>query len=211
MQETRQYILEILKKRGQATVDDIVLDLKQRRREAITAVTVRHHLTRLQEDGLITTPQLLHRNKPGRPQYVYELTDKAEAHFPSNYHHLVQNLLEQLRSTLPPGGINVIFEGVADRMAQEAHIPDTPTEQRLDLVVEFLNEQGYNATWETCQDGYILHTANCPYHQLAEEDHTLCEMDMRLVASLMGTVPRRLAHVASGDLTCSYLIPHKTN
>ena len=81
MQETRQHILEILREIGQATVDDVVRALCERRGE-ITAVTVRHHLTRLQEDGLITAPELRHRNTPGRPQHVYKLTEKAQQHFP---------------------------------------------------------------------------------------------------------------------------------
>jgi DeoR family transcriptional regulator, suf operon transcriptional repressor len=210
MQETRQLILEILKERGPATVDDVVADL-QKRRGAITAVTVRHHLTRLQEDGLITTPQLLHRTTPGRPQHVYELTDKARTHFPTNYHQLITGLLDQLREKLPPGGVNVILEGVADYMAADAAIPDLPPQQRLDVVVEFLNQHGYSARWETSPTGYILCTANCPYHHIAANDHGLCEMDMRLVASLLGVVPRRLTHVAAGDSTCSYLIPLKSN
>ena len=30
-----------------------------------------------------------HRQTPGRPQYVYELTEAAAAHFPDNYPGLV--------------------------------------------------------------------------------------------------------------------------
>lgn len=92
-------------------------------------------------------------------------------------------------------------------MAQEAHIPDVPLQQRLDMVVDYLNEQGYSAYWETTADGFTLCTTNCPYHKIAENDHTLCEMDMRLVAALLGVVPRRVGHIMEGDLGCAYLIP----
>ena len=102
MQETRQIILEILKDVGQATVDEIVTELKQRRGN-ITAVTVRHHLNHLQRERLISSPKLKHRTTPGRPQHVYELTDKAEGLFPNNYQRLAAGLIQQIGDTTAPG------------------------------------------------------------------------------------------------------------
>jgi predicted ArsR family transcriptional regulator len=207
MQETRRYILDILRVRGQATVDDIVTEL-QKRRGKITAVTVRHHLMRLQEEDLITTPELRRRTTPGRPQHMYSLTQKAQEHFPNNYQRLAATLLDQMSKHLPPEGVNVILEGVALGMAEDAHIPALPLPQRLEMVVSFLNDHGYEANWEQGTDGYILHTCNCPYHQInVDTNHSLCDMDMRFVSSLLGIVPRRIASMTAGDATCSYLIP----
>lgn len=206
MQETRRTILDILRRRGQATVDDIVAEL-QKRRGSITAVTVRHHLKLLQEDDLISSPELRRRSAPGRPQYVYALTDKARETFPNNYQHLAAGLLEQIQKALPPEGVNVILEGVADQMANEANIPEGGLAERLDIAVEYLTDRGYEAYWLQNDEGYVLHTSNCPYHQITESNATLCDLDLRLVASLLGVVPRRLSHVAQGDETCSYLIP----
>jgi len=205
MQETRRIILEILRRRGQATVDEIVVEL-QKRRGAITAVTVRHHLKLLQHDELITSPELKRRTSPGRPQYIYALTDKAREHFPNNYQRLAAGLIEQLQKHLPPEGVNVILEGVADQMAENAYIPEVDFASRLDLVVDYLTQQGYEAAWERSTDGFVLSTANCPYHHIAEKNDTLCEMDLRLVSSLLGVVPRRISHVMDGDANCSYLI-----
>jgi predicted ArsR family transcriptional regulator len=208
MQSTRRYILDILRSRGQATVDDIVHELQQRR-GTITPVTVRHHLMILQQEELITSPELRRRNSPGRPQHVYALTEKAKEHFPNNYQKLASGLLEAMRKQLPPEGVNVILEGVAEGLANEADIPNLPLSERLELVVDYLTSQGYEASWEITDDGYVLHTSNCPYHHLADKDISLCEMDMRLVARLVGVVPRRMGHMANGDATCAYLIPAK--
>jgi predicted ArsR family transcriptional regulator len=206
MQETRRYILEILRDRKEATVDDIVTELQQRR-GSITPVTVRHHLNELQKHDLITAPQLRHRNTPGRPQYV--LTEGAKGQFPITYQPLTAHLMQQLKGQLPPREVNVILEGVATSMALEAQVPDAPLPQRLDAVVAYLNEHGYDAQWESHPDGYVLQTHNCPYHQLAEADHTLCEMDMRLVASLLGVVPRLIGRMSSGSISCAYMIPDR--
>lgn len=206
MQQTRRYILEILKELGQATVDDIVAEL-QKRQGKITAVTVRHHLTHLQKDALIAPPQLRHRTTPGRPQHTYELTEKAKEHFPTNYQTLVVELVNQIGEHLPTKSINVIFDGVASRMAHDANIPNGTLEQRLEVAVDYLTRHGYEACWEICEDGYILRTNNCPYHHISNSNASLCEMDMRLVASMIGSVPRLLSRVTHGDTTCAYLIP----
>jgi predicted ArsR family transcriptional regulator len=207
MQDTRRHILDILKDHGEATVDDIVDEL-QKRRGNITAVTVRHHLAKLQDERLITTPEFRHRTAPGRPQHIYKLTEEAKDHFPNNYQPLATQLIEQLREHLPPKQVNVILEGVADQMAIDAGIPDVPLLERLDRVVQYLNEHGYNAHWEPHNDGYVLRTTNCPYHHVAETSQSLCEMDMRLIASLLGIVPRLLERISDGDSSCAYMIPN---
>lgn len=209
MQETRQYILEILKETGQATVDDIVNELRKRRGK-ITAVTVRHHLNHLQRECLISTPQIKHRSTPGRPQHVYALTEKAEELFPNNYQRLASGLLEQIEEHLPPENVNVILEGVADGMAAQAHMPDLPLSKRLQQVVNYLNENGYNADWEETDQGYILHTRNCPYHHLVETTDLLCKMDMRLISKLLGVVPRQVSRISDGEPSCAYLIPRRS-
>lgn len=211
MQQTRRYILEILRRRGQATVDDVVNDLRLQRGDVITSVTVRHHLNILLQDGLVTTTELRRRNTPGRPQHMYTLTNKARTHFPNNYQLLAQTLIKELQRQLPAEGVNVILEGVAEQMASSAAIPTLPMPERLTMVVEYLTEHGYEAAWERSADGYVLHTANCPYHAITDDSNgAMCDMDMRLIASLLGAVPRRLSHVGSGDETCSYLIPETT-
>jgi predicted ArsR family transcriptional regulator len=210
MQETRRYILEILRGRRQATVDDIVEEL-QKRRGTITAVTVRHHLKLLQEEALITSPELRRRSSPGRPQYIYTLTDRAREQFPNNYQRLAEGLIEEMQKHLPPEGVNVILEGVADQMAQEAYIPEGDLQDRLDVVVDYLSDRGYEARWELGKEGYVLYTSNCPYHHISEHNVSLCEMDMRLISSLLSVVPRRITHMTEGDETCSYLIPEITH
>jgi predicted ArsR family transcriptional regulator len=209
MQETRRYILDILRHQGQITVDGIVETLRNKYGKDITPVTVRHHLNVLQQEGLITEPDLRHRSTPGRPQHVYMLTEKAHQLFPNNYQQLVSTLISQLNTQLSPEHTNVIFEGVADQMAAAIDIPDVGVEQRMDIVVEYLTQLGYDAYWENCEQGYTLHTRNCPYHQIAQNNESLCSMDLRLITKLIGVVPRRVSLVSQGDTSCAYLIPAK--
>jgi len=207
MQKTRQQILDILNHKGASTVSEITEALQDKRDNGITAVTVRHHLNELRKRDLIETSDTRPPNRPGRPQHVYILTDAAHQHLPSNYPSLTRGIIKQLKQQLQPEQVNVIFEGLADEMAAAAHIPQTTFQERMDMAVAYLTEQGYAARWEVTDSGCVLHTNNCPYHEIAHTDETLCNMDMRLISALVGVVPRRVAHVVTGDDTCSYLFP----
>lgn len=206
MQETRQHILEILRDHGEATVKEIVDHLCQRRGESITAVTVRHHLNVLQEENLITIPQMRHKSQPGRPQHIYVLTEQARAHFPNNYQKLALGMYRRISDTYGSEGVNVILQGVADDMAQEAAIPQTGLKERLNAVVSYLTDHGYDAAWEQVENGFLLHTYNCPYHDISKHDDTICTLDMRLISRMLGVIPRLQSHMADGDGSCSYFI-----
>lgn len=206
MQQTRQHILEILRGRSETTVDELVEALVPRIGR-ITPVTVRHHLDVLRSERLIEAKVAHRRCAPGRPRHVYALTDKALEYFPSNYQTLAASLLSQIKASLPPEQVNVILEGVADQMVATVPALNLPLEQRLDCVVTYLNDQGYEARWEKSAEGYVLHTSNCPYHKVVAEHEELCIMDMRLIAGLVGIVPRRIARVLDRDESCTYLIP----
>jgi predicted ArsR family transcriptional regulator len=213
MQETRQLILEILHEIGDGTVDEIVCILQKRRNDDITPVTVRHHLGLLQQDDFITISQRRHKKSPGRPQHIYTLTAKALRFFPNNYQSLAALLLEQIQENLPQKQVNVILEGVAENMALSAKVRGLNMPERLQSAVEYLNQHGYQAYWEKSDagDGYVLRTTNCPYHQLSHTTDALCTMDMRLISSMLGAIPRVMSRVSSGDNSCAYFIPEMTN
>ncbi len=204
MQATRQRILEILREKGSATVDDLSRQL------GLTAVTVRHHLDILRRDGLVETGEVRHRGAPGRPQYVYTLTEAAAAYFPTNYSSLASAVLHCIRERLAPPALNALFMDVGHELAQAAPppIPGETLEERLNRITAFLSGQGYVARWERSGAGYVLHTYNCPYREVADAHQELCVMDMRLVAELLSDLPtERLSRVVEGAPSCSYLIP----
>lgn len=174
----------------------------------ITSVTVRHHLDVLRSEGLVADPIVRHRATSGRPQHAYTLTHKADELFPKNYSGLAAQLLAEVKARYDAREINVIFEGLTNRLLSEAPQPISgePIEQRLDQVIEFLNQKGYVARWERQPDGFLVHTRNCPYEGLAGNHPELCNMDMTLIGSLMGRIPERVCHISAGDESCSYLI-----
>ena len=210
MQETRQYILEILSELGQATVDDIVKELCNRRGN-ITAVTVRHHLSRLQREGLISSPQLRHRSTPGRPQHIYTLTEQARGHFADNYPHLVSNLLKQLHHQLHPTQVQTILDEVAKSMAAEAKISEGSIVERVAMLVEYLNKHGYSAEWEQLEDEVMLRVCNCPYYEVHGRTNTICQIDLQLISSAIGVAPKVQKRTSEGGTCCIYAIVNHSN
>jgi DeoR family transcriptional regulator, suf operon transcriptional repressor len=208
IQETRRDILDILKQKHECTVEEIVTALSERLDKRITTVTVRHHLERLRAENLVKAPEIRRRSSPGRPQYVYCLTEKAFEYFPNNYAGFANSLLSQMKSQLGLNGVNVILEDMADTMAAEAGIPHTAAlTARLNHTVDYLNEHGYEAAWEETSGGYLLTASNCPYERVVEQHGELCTFDLRLVASLLGVVPRYVSNLRQGDHACQYFIP----
>lgn len=205
MQQTRRHILEILKEHKEATIDEIVVALSSRIGK-ITAVTVRHHLEILRGDGLVAAPAVRRRSAPGRPQYVYALTERAADFFPNNYQGLATNLLEQMKVQLVPTQINEILEGIADTMAGNAMVPDAPLEIRLDHTVSYLTSQGYTASWRLTERGHTLSISSCPYEQVTCSNPELCKMDEKLIRLLVGAEPQRLSWQYQKDDSCTYLI-----
>jgi predicted ArsR family transcriptional regulator len=214
MQQTRQLILEILREQGECTVDQLVESIQTRIQHRITAVTVRHHIDVLRGEGLITSPNIKRSGAPGRPQYTYMLTEKAQETFPNNYQDLMNKMLDQMKNRLGNSQVNVIFDDVADQMIAEMDIPPAtlhkiPMPDRLNHVIRYLNERGYEASWHSHPEGYVLNTSNCPYKKVSHEHEELCGMDMRLISGLLGVVPRSLGRIVDAQETCSYLLPSK--
>lgn len=202
MQATRQRILEILKERGSATVEQLATELE------LTPVTIRHHLDILRSEGLVQAPQVKRRDTPGRPQHVYALTEAADAYFPKNYAGFTDMMLHEVRERVSPEEMTSILSGVATRMAVKApsSLPNETMPQRMDRMVKFLNSQGYDSEWETTAGGFLLRTHNCPYHDVARGNVEPCVMDASLIGQLAGITPKRVEWAFSGSNICTYFI-----
>jgi DeoR family suf operon transcriptional repressor len=201
VQSTRERILNILKQRGQATVDELSQEL------ALTAVTVRHHLDILRGEGLIAPPLTRRRKTPGRPQYAYALAEKASGFFPKRYDHLAQLILDEVRACLPSEEVEQMMKRIGERIASTAAFsPSASLEARLTTAVDFINNLGYMARWESDGDGYLLHIVNCPYEHVSLHDDEICSIDHTLLTHLLGVPPERTSWSAHGDSHCTYAI-----
>ena len=190
MQNTRERILQQLGRQHCMSVEDLagVLDL--------SPMTIRHHLAVLQRDGLIEAQTAGRRDRPGRPQLLYALTPAGLESFPSNLAQLTDLILDQVKRRVDAGTFERILTGVAQGLAGSfAPAAGAEPEERLDQIVSFLNNVGYQADW--APDGvlpwsYLLRMGNCPYRRVAQRHGETCLIDQRLLAHLSGAVVERV-------------------
>ena len=202
MQSTREAILEILRERGQATVDELAEQL------GLTPMTVRHHLNVLQSQDMVAVTKLRHRRSAGRPRQVYALTEEGDDFFPANYDGLASYLVDEIKGLVGQDQVRRIFQRIGEKMAAKLpHVSSLPLAERVARVAELLTEKGFISRWEELEDGYALHHFNCPYRRVARDHAELCQMDMALLSRLLGVEAKRIHSAASTGNHCTYFIP----
>jgi len=202
VQTVRRRITEILKESGSATVAQLadILGMAQ--------VSVRHHLDILVGEDLVNLVGVRRHNGAGRPSQIYALTPSAAKLFPQRHEALANNILAEMKASLPSAEVRAILQRVAIRNAQEAPLPeaDQSLEERLDRVAEFLTQRGYSARWELESGRYDLYACNCPYAGVADHHPELCTMDGAMIQELLPGAVREHTRIANGAPRCSYII-----
>ena len=204
MQKTRELIVNILKMRGEATVEELSEEL------GLTSVTVRHHMEILREEGVVGPPQPLRRDQPGRPQYIYRLADGAEELFPNNYDILAAALLHEMGEVLPEEQVEEVVKRIGEKMANHVELSgEKGSAAALDDVIAFLNEKGFMVTLAESEDGHtLIEFHNCPYKRIARDCCDVCKMDDYMLTELFGGEPIRTTNIIEGASSCTYVLPH---
>ncbi|MGC8856390.1 MAG: helix-turn-helix transcriptional regulator, partial [Anaerolineae bacterium] len=91
VKSTRDRILQTLLRRPKMTINELAEAV------GINPISVRHHLTNLQMEGLITAEE--ERHGVGRPRLVYSLTEEGLERFPTRYLRLTTRLLAQMKES----------------------------------------------------------------------------------------------------------------
>ncbi len=201
MQATRERILNILKERGQATVQELSRTLE------LTTVTIRHHLDTLRRENLVAAPTVRRRKAPGRPQHVYTLTEDASDFFPKRYEPLIDLVLDEIRTRLSREEVKSMMASIGRRIACDVTVPaEAGFEERVSIAVAFLDERGYMPGWEMDGSDYLLHVANCPYESVAQRYSEVCGIDRALLIELLGPALGDLRRRFDPPHHCTYLL-----
>lgn len=211
MENTRQTILEILRRRKRATVGELTQEL------GLAAATVRRHLDILMRDNYVSVTQK--RRDIGRPHYVFSITDAGDDLFPRSYVRLTNRILDELVSldrddTKGKSGValaGIVFEKMADRVADTyaAQISGKTVPDRLDEVTKILAGEGMFFEWRRTDDGYLLLGHGCPCPRIADIHSEVCVHDQRLLSRLLDAQVEP-TNLESENSVCAYLVKEKT-
>jgi DeoR family suf operon transcriptional repressor len=179
----------------------------------INPISVRHHVTKLEAEGLILSEE--ERHGVGRPRLVFSLTPKGMEQFPQRYLQLTLRLLEQLKSSLPEKVLGNIFkevaEGIAEDLTQDINLEDLDLKERLELLQEVLTAEGFMVDLQEEEGNFYIVEASCPYHHVGEDYPEICVVDQELIAHFVSTTPKRIECILDGDKQCKYLIRDKVD
>jgi DeoR family suf operon transcriptional repressor len=200
----RRAIVTTLKKRGEATVDDLA------GAAGVTASAVRQHLQPLTADGLVAHRE--ERTGPGRPRHWYRLTGAAESLFPKRYVELTNQLLGFVADT-DAGLVDLAFEGRRRARTERAlaRLGTRSLDDRVRELATILDEDGYLADCERRPDGtWIVTEHNCAVIDVARRYGQACTSELAFLKdALPDTDVERISHMIAGAHVCAYQISPK--
>src|SRR5258708_7747838 len=198
MHDTRLHVLEAIKSQRQATVASLAETL------GISPISVRHHLSSLEAEGLIQIE--IDRQGVGRPRHLYSLTEQALRYFPNKYHILLERLLDEMKATLPAAEVERLIDGLAANVAAR-YGPLTPPgtlEDRLSHLITVLGAEGFMAEVQHIGNETVLTELNCPYLNGGQRPPKICPLHHRLTRPFLGVGEQKPACVLHGDHACTF-------
>ncbi len=203
MNNTREKILQSLLRKPRSTINELAEAV------GINPISVRHHLTNLQMEGLVEGQE--ERHGVGRPRLVYTLTDDGMERFPARYMRLTTRLLSQMKETMPGPVVAKLFSQIAEDLA-DTYADDMRgmnIEKRLDFVKEMLGHEGFTVEWEKKDGKYQIHEISCPYYQIGIAHPEVCTVDQTLISKMLALPASKVQCILDGASHCTYVVDAK--
>jgi predicted ArsR family transcriptional regulator len=200
MKSTKDKILQTLLRRPKITINELAEAVE------INPISVRHHLTNLQMEGLIEAQEV--RHGVGRPRLVYSLTQDGMERFPTKYLRLTTRLLAQMKETMPAPVVAQLFNQIAEDLASEysSQIQGLSMEERLEFVKELLAQEGFTVEWEKKGSEYQIHEISCPYYQIGVAHPEVCTVDQTLISRMLALPANKVQCILDGGSHCTYVV-----
>jgi len=200
MKSTKDRILQTLLRKPRVSINELAEAV------GINAISVRHHLTNLTAEGLISADE--ERHGVGRPRLVYSLTEDGMEKFPTKYLRLTTRLLDQMKDSMPGPVVAKLFSQIAEDMANEYadQMKDLSMEERLDFVKAMLAREGFTVEWEKKGNDYQIHEIACPYYQIGIAHPEVCTVDQTLISKMLALPANKVQCILDGGAHCTYVI-----
>ena len=201
---TRMEVLELLRRKGHASAEEIASDL------GVTPNAVRQHLTNLERDGFVTShPE---RRARGRPSLLFSLTERADSVFPKRYGQLATMVLQEVQEIGGAEALDEIFARVAARHAGiiERDLDGLDFDQKLNRVVAWIRRAGTLAEQTETDEGVKVTIHNCPFRNTALKFPQVCTITPHLISQLTGAAVSQSDSIHRRDPYCSFVVQRPT-
>jgi predicted ArsR family transcriptional regulator len=200
MATTRDRILQTLLRQPRRTINELAAAV------GLNPISVRHHITNLLVEGLVSSQE--ERHGVGRPRLVYVLTEAGMEKFPTRYLRLTSRLLAQMKESMPGPLVSELFSQVANDLAEEyeGQLRGMSMEARLDFLQATLAREGFTVEWEKKGDAYQIHEISCPYYQIGVNHPEVCSVDQALISKMLALPAEKVQCILSGSAHCTYVV-----
>ncbi|GAA5645595.1 MULTISPECIES: helix-turn-helix transcriptional regulator [Vibrio] len=201
--KTIDRILQTIKRDGAVTAKQLAEEL------GMTTMGARQHLQGLEDDGILAFHDV--RVKVGRPTRHWSLTKKGHAQFADRHGELTIQVIDAVESVFGSAGLEKVTlqrEQQTLEHYQTALQPCHSLEEKLSMLVELREQEGYMAELESCDDGYLLIENHCPICKAAKRCPSLCKSELNIFQKLLGEQyqVKRTEHIINGERRCTYHI-----
>jgi DeoR family transcriptional regulator, suf operon transcriptional repressor len=201
MTETREQILQTILNKPRCTINELAETV------GINPISIRHHITHLMAEGLVDSVD--ERHGVGRPRRIYFLTEAGVEQFPTRYVKLIIRLLKQLKENMPGDLVKELFKQMAEDLANEmavgSKLDGLSIEERLEIVRQFLHQEGFLINWEKHGDTYYIHEASCPYYHVGQDHPEVCSVDEVIISTFLSQPTSKTKCILNGDTTCTFV------
>jgi predicted ArsR family transcriptional regulator len=197
-------IIEYMQRNGSATIKELEQLL------GITTTAVRQHLATLQAEGYIER-KAVHAGV-GRPHHTYAVTTKAQEIFACHCDDLALTLLEEVFALEGKEQTARLLARVSNRLANkyQRSVRSDLLVERVGELADALYDRGVLTEVQAHDDDtIILHTYNCPYHELAQDHREICAMDEAMLRQVLGSDVNLKKCMMDGHQGCSFVVSPK--
>ncbi|MGD9854898.1 MAG: helix-turn-helix transcriptional regulator [Planctomycetaceae bacterium] len=176
----------------------------------VTATAVRQKLSRLMAAELVERRTVTAGR--GRPYHVYRVSEEGRRQLGDGYGDLARLLWREMKQIEDTDIRARLMSRLRNALVQRyrAAAPAASLDERFQQLQRALDEQGIQADLGERRQGDemlpVLREHHCPYHDLAAEDSTICDLERSVFGDVLG-VPIALTQCCRDGYACCEFEP----
>ncbi|PVZ72614.1 transcriptional regulator [Pelagibaculum spongiae] len=201
MYVAQKKLLQLLKTNGPQTAPALAKQLD------VTSMGARGHLQKMQQQGLLETFES--KEGVGRPKKLWQLTEQAQKQFPDQHNQLTVDLIISVKELFGDHGLDQLI----DHRAQQSHqqylsaLEQRKTiEGKLKALAKIRTDEGYMASVEKADNGWLLIENHCPICDAAKSCQNFCRTELESFQQLFKGIAEvtRQEHLLDENRRCTY-------
>ncbi len=191
-------VIQLLIEHQQCSIADLESYLN------VTANAVRQRLSRLMAAGLVD--RSTESEGRGRPSHRYRITEAGSKAVGNNLSDFAGALWHEIQNIPDESIRRSVIAGVVKTMADRYRnsIVGETVEDRIRSVAKFFSDRDIPVSVEDNQGLPTLKILACPYPDLANENHEVCEMELQIFSEVTGGSMELCRCRKDGDTCCSF-------